>query len=105
MMHDLILLISRPPDFLKHEGGIILLIFAVVVTPTKRGFYCDDESIRYPFKDSTVPNWALYIYCFSIPLLVVSGNHILISPINICMLNDLVALSRSPRTIQFQSLK
>ncbi|KAF7278004.1 putative phosphatidate phosphatase [Rhynchophorus ferrugineus] len=26
-----------------------------------RGFYCDDESLRHPFHESTVPSWSLYI--------------------------------------------
>ncbi|CAG7723108.1 unnamed protein product [Allacma fusca] len=52
-------------------GGLILLIFAFAVTPTRRGFFCEDESIRYPFKGSTVPNWLLYIYGFSIPITVI----------------------------------
>jgi len=52
-------------------GGIVLLIFVTVVTPTRRGFYCEDESIRYPFKGSTVPNYILYIYGFIIPFVVI----------------------------------
>ncbi|CAH1169556.1 unnamed protein product [Phaedon cochleariae] len=27
----------------------------------QRGFFCDDESLRHPFKTSTVPSWSLYI--------------------------------------------
>ncbi|XP_021950494.1 putative phosphatidate phosphatase isoform X1 [Folsomia candida] len=53
-------------------GGITLLVFFVGVTPIRRGFYCTDESIRYPFHDSTIPNWMLYIYTFTIPFVVIS---------------------------------
>lgn len=34
----------------------------------QRGFYCDDTSIRYPFKDSTVTNVMLYIYSMGLPI-------------------------------------
>ncbi|XP_060536290.1 putative phosphatidate phosphatase isoform X2 [Cylas formicarius] len=26
-----------------------------------RGFFCDDESLRHPYHESTVPSWSLYI--------------------------------------------
>ena len=38
----------------------------------KRGFYCDDVSIRFPFRESTVPIWALVVSVLSIPLVAVS---------------------------------
>ncbi|CAB0012180.1 unnamed protein product [Nesidiocoris tenuis] len=47
-----------------------ILIFRLFVTPVKRGFFCDDESIRYPFKESTVPNIALYVVGLGLPLIV-----------------------------------
>ncbi|ODN01042.1 putative phosphatidate phosphatase [Orchesella cincta] len=53
-------------------GGIILLIFLVAVPPMRRGIFCEDESIRYPFKESTIPNWLLYIYSFAIPFAVIT---------------------------------
>ncbi|XP_013776698.1 putative phosphatidate phosphatase [Limulus polyphemus] len=40
--------------------GIPLLIFFFAATPYKRGFFCDDDSIRYPYKDSTISNVTLY---------------------------------------------
>ena len=39
---------------------------------TRRGFYCDDESIRYPYRPDTVPTWALVVGSVGIPLLAVS---------------------------------
>ncbi|KAL5457247.1 hypothetical protein EMCRGX_G034494 [Ephydatia muelleri] len=42
---------------------------------TKRGFYCDDESIRYPYRPDTVPTWALVVGSVGIPLVaLVAGN-------------------------------
>ncbi|GFT63861.1 putative phosphatidate phosphatase [Nephila pilipes] len=48
---------------------IILLIVAIpvpifyvdILTPFKRGYFCDDETIKYPYKDSTVSDCALYV--------------------------------------------
>ena len=59
---------------------IILLIFFVLTYVlgaagyvTRRGFYCDDESIRYPFvKRASFPTWALVVYIWSLPLAAVS---------------------------------
>lgn len=41
-------------------GGIVLLLFRFVGDPYKRGFFCDDESLKHPFKDSTVTSAMLY---------------------------------------------
>lgn len=41
--------------------GWPMLILFLVGTPFKRGFYCDDLSIRYPFHESTVPSYVLYV--------------------------------------------
>lgn len=37
-----------------------------------RGFYCDDESLRHPYHDSTVPSYYLYIFGFGGNLIAVS---------------------------------
>uniref|UniRef100_A0A1I7WJC4 Secreted protein n=1 Tax=Heterorhabditis bacteriophora TaxID=37862 RepID=A0A1I7WJC4_HETBA len=59
---------------LKYDGhdscithSVPLLIFHEFVTPYKRGFYCDDESIRYPFRNSTVSRQALIVVGLIIP--------------------------------------
>ncbi|KAF8360420.1 plpp-1.1 [Pristionchus pacificus] len=44
-----------------------LLIFQLWVKPYKRGFYCDDESIRYPFRESTVSRHMLIVVGLIIP--------------------------------------
>ncbi|CAG0898289.1 unnamed protein product [Darwinula stevensoni] len=38
-----------------------ILLFFVLGEPYKRGFYCNDETLSYPYKDSTISNTALYI--------------------------------------------
>ena len=38
----------------------------------RRGFFCDDASIRLPFKPSTVPSWALILCAVCTPFVVVS---------------------------------
>ena len=59
--------------------GNILMVIAVSLpflylkifgeTP-KTGFYCDDESIGYPYKASTVPLWSLLLG-LSVPLITI----------------------------------
>ena len=56
-----------------------LVIFLIIGTilenngiVTRRGFYCDDESIRYPYRPDTVPTWALVVGSVGIPLVAVS---------------------------------
>ena len=38
-----------------------MLIF-LLVKPFQRGFYCNDESIKYPYKGDTVPLWLAGVY-------------------------------------------
>lgn len=38
----------------------------------KRGFFCDDETIRFPYKDGTVPSYALIIISVFCPVVLVS---------------------------------
>ncbi|XP_078572451.1 phospholipid phosphatase 1-like isoform X1 [Branchiostoma floridae x Branchiostoma japonicum] len=46
---------------------IIILKFAG--QPSQRGFFCDDQTISYPFHESTVPTWMLVIFGGGIPVL------------------------------------
>jgi len=43
-------------------------------SPYQRVFFCGDESIRYPFKESTVSSSILYTVGLGLPTLVVSNN-------------------------------
>ncbi|KAH3888811.1 putative phosphatidate phosphatase isoform X2 [Dreissena polymorpha] len=51
-------------------GGIILLLFRVLGDPYKRGFFCDDDSLKYPFHDSTVTSAMLYGIGFVLAVIV-----------------------------------
>jgi len=48
-----------------------VLILALIGEPTQRGFFCDDESLRFPYQKSIVTDWMLYIYGFVVPLVFV----------------------------------
>ncbi|XP_062590127.1 phospholipid phosphatase 2-like [Saccostrea cucullata] len=52
-------------------AAVPLLIFKVSVTPYHRGFYCNDDSIRYPFKSSTITSAALYSIGFVINIVLI----------------------------------
>ena len=51
--------------------GLAILIFKLVVPPYRRGFYCDDDTINKPYKESTVPSTVLYSVGFSLAFLVI----------------------------------
>lgn len=51
--------------------GLPILLLFVTVEPFHRGFYCDDESLRHPYKDSTVPSIYLYIVGFGLNLIAI----------------------------------
>uniref|UniRef100_A0A8R1U448 AcidPPc domain-containing protein n=1 Tax=Onchocerca volvulus TaxID=6282 RepID=A0A8R1U448_ONCVO len=52
--------------------AIPLLIFHKWVEPYKRGFYCDDESIRYPYRPSTVSRQMLVIIGLVVPAVLIT---------------------------------
>jgi len=52
--------------------GLACLLFKLVAVPFRRGFYCDDDSINKPYKDSTVPSSVLYSVGFALAYLVIS---------------------------------
>jgi len=45
--------------------------FFLIGKPYERGFNCDDESIRYPYKDNTISSAVNYIYSTTIPIITV----------------------------------
>lgn len=53
--------------------GFPILFFFIWGEPYQRGFFCDDESLRHPFHESTVRNWMLYIIGLILPIGTVSG--------------------------------
>jgi len=57
---------------------VMLVIMAVIILslhkfgkPYKRGFYCNDESLRYPYKPSTVSRKSLFIMAGFLPMLFI----------------------------------
>jgi len=48
-----------------------ILLFFLFGQPYERGFYCDDESLRYPYKDSTISSTVLYVVGIFMPILSV----------------------------------
>ena len=48
-----------------------ILLFYLFGKPFERGFYCDDESLRYPFKESTITSTMLYIIGLGFPIATV----------------------------------
>jgi phosphatidate phosphatase len=42
------------------------------VTPFQRGFYCNDDSIKYPYRSNTVPVWIVCVVGILIPVFTVS---------------------------------
>ncbi|XP_054278230.1 putative phosphatidate phosphatase [Macrosteles quadrilineatus] len=56
--------------------GLLVVCINLFTQPTKRGFFCDDESIRYPFLPQTISTGPLAAFCFTLPafvFLVVEG--------------------------------
>jgi len=52
--------------------GIPCLLLNVVGEPYLRGFFCNDESIRHPYLDSTVPTWALILISYGLPAIIIA---------------------------------
>uniref|UniRef100_A0A1I7SC96 AcidPPc domain-containing protein n=2 Tax=Bursaphelenchus xylophilus TaxID=6326 RepID=A0A1I7SC96_BURXY len=50
--------------------------------PVKFGFFCHDQRISFPYKESTVPLSMLIIYCVSIPLTFILAIEIILLGIN-----------------------
>jgi len=59
--------------------------FSHDIRPFQRGFYCDDDSIKYPYKDNTVPWWAVGVVGIVVPVLTVSCFSYLDNIIHICL--------------------
>ncbi|NP_001279364.1 phospholipid phosphatase 1 isoform X2 [Callorhinchus milii] len=50
-------------------AGLPLAVLNVFkIKPYQRGFYCDDETIKYPYKNSTVTSTVLYTVGFMLPI-------------------------------------
>lgn len=51
--------------------GFPILCFFLWGEPYQRGFFCDDESLKHPFHESTVRNYMLYIFGLGLPILLI----------------------------------
>ncbi|XP_016927788.2 putative phosphatidate phosphatase [Drosophila suzukii] len=50
--------------------GLPMLGFSLYGEAFKRGFFCNDSSLRHPYKESTMPSWILYLMCGALPFSV-----------------------------------
>lgn len=75
--------VSVSDDYHMLPVGFSVLGFYIFGVPYKRGFFCDDESIRLPFKDSTVTSAMLYFVGLVLPICVVSSFKVTLNPNNL----------------------
>ena len=69
MLFELIDKLSRCPCF---TVAIPILLYYLIGVPFERGFNCDDDSLQYPYKDSTISSLALYLVGTILPVSSVS---------------------------------
>lgn len=55
-----------------HTVLLGIILFYSVGQPFRRGFNCDDDSIRYPFRNNTISGSSNYLYSTLIPVATVS---------------------------------
>jgi len=51
--------------------GIPVLLLMLIGDPYYRGFFCDDDTIRHPYKESTVGVPALVVISYGLPLVII----------------------------------
>lgn len=57
-------------------GGLPLAAFNLgKVRPYQTGFFCNDDSIKYPFHHSTITSTVLYTVGLTLPISCVSRSH------------------------------
>lgn len=59
--------------------GLPVLAFHLWGTSYKRGFFCDDKSLKHPYNKNTVDNWMLFLMCFIIPISIITTVEFFIS--------------------------
>ncbi|EDV59374.1 putative phosphatidate phosphatase [Drosophila erecta] len=50
--------------------GLPMLGFSLWGEAVNRGFFCNDSSLKHPYRDSSMPSWILYLMCGALPLSV-----------------------------------
>ena len=51
--------------------AIPIAILRFCVDPVKRGFFCNDEDLSHPFRESTVSNTILIVFGVGLPIVVI----------------------------------
>jgi len=54
--------------------GVPLLLIKYLISPKKRGFFCHDESIRYPYFSSTITTPTNVLISYGVPVLIIIVN-------------------------------
>ncbi|CAK5082107.1 unnamed protein product [Meloidogyne enterolobii] len=62
--------------------GALIEAFLHILGPFTRGFFCDDNSIRLPYKTGTIPLWMLILYCLLVTNLTVRFFFLFSGPIH-----------------------
>lgn len=63
--------VVKTTSFLILLSLFLLLLEVDVIPGTRRGFFCDDESLRYPYIDSTIPTWLLIALFWGAPNILI----------------------------------
>ena len=54
--------------------GLANALLGLVIPPFRRGFFCNDDSIKYPYKTKeTFPTWAVLLVSVILPVVTVSN--------------------------------
>lgn len=78
--------------------GLINALLGLVIPPYRRGFFCDDDSIKYPFTaNESLPNWAVILVSVVVPVTVVSilALHRKLASLEQMFLNAIVRVNNS----------
>ncbi|KAL9950509.1 hypothetical protein ACROYT_G043018 [Oculina patagonica] len=52
--------------------GLVSALLGLVIPPFRRGFFCDDDSIKYPYTTKeTLPTWALLLVSVILPVVTI----------------------------------
>ncbi|XP_067003181.1 phospholipid phosphatase 1 isoform X3 [Anabrus simplex] len=58
--------------------GIAILLLALYATPFRRGFFCDDDSIRFPHKQNTIPSALVGVAALGLPIIVITMSELVV---------------------------
>lgn len=65
-------------------ASLPFIILTLVNSPYKRGFYCNDDSIRYPYKSDTITHGLMAGVTISCTVIIVRNCHPLSSRTGSC---------------------